>query len=134
MDLCVNDQILKIKVNVNFKEGYNILLDNSSTGKTLLISLLSDYLKFNNIPYIKCDFSNMTLLKKAINVIEDSVKVILLDNADLYLTGEMIDRMLSVKDRVIIVSSKSIIGTSRTIYRTYYLTGLKNGEITSHEY
>ena len=89
--------------NIDFSDKVNVLDDYSGTGKTFLMSMLSSYCEENNIPYIYIDYrmKNSILLNELSNC-----KVLLFDQADLYMDFNMFEKIKNL-NAISIISIKS---------------------------
>ena len=93
------------KFDISFLDKINILLDNSGTGKTFLINMVSSYCENNDIPYMHIDYKHRELVdnKKSLY----NKEILLFDKADLYLTPDLFEELKSVKG-ISIISIKDI--------------------------
>ena len=69
---------------INFIDKVNILYDNSGAGKSFLLNVLNKYISLSNSSVFYRNYNNLT------GEIDYSADVVILDNADLYLTDEII--------------------------------------------
>lgn len=113
----INDCIGGILINANFKDKVCILKGGSGDGKTLLFSKLQFYYDDKGIPVAllnSSSFSNSEILSirqgtcdidhiylKTLNA-SSGAKVILLDNADLYLTTDILNEMKTFGELIVI--------------------------------
>lgn len=97
-----------IKCNIIFENKVNILFDNSGTGKTFMFTILQSYLEEKEIKYILVD-SRSSLMNNEELLLEgiDNSEVVLLDNADLYLS-QVIINAIQAKGKLAIISLKSL--------------------------
>lgn len=120
-----------INVCVSFEKGVSILDGFSGEGKTFLIKLIKSYCKRTGISsiYITCDtgISAESIEKECVNK-----EVILLDNADLYMTRKLFSYLKSLKNSIVIMSLKRSF-----LYDSYdcktYLVCYDNNSITLEE-
>ncbi len=111
-----------INIEADFNTKLNILAGYSGTGKTLLISAVDFYCLNNDISRILCNYNNIGLSADKIKDICSDTDVVFLDNADLYLTDDILQSILQTA-KIIIISMKdtSNISTSDAdIYNVEY--------------
>lgn len=95
---------------INFADRINVIKGASGTGKTFLFSMISAYFTSNKISYAFIDYKFLAsgdeelIFSHCVNK-----ELILLDNADLYLTSELFDKIRNL-DATIILSKKSTFG------------------------
>lgn len=94
-----------IDIEVNFNPGTHILEGHSGTGKSLLLEAINLFCLNNNKTCRYLNFNNRHNTKETILTICGRSEVVLLDNADLYLTDEIL-RELKAENRFIIISVK----------------------------
>ena len=87
-----------------------VFLSPSGTGKTFLFSVLTEYLKEKGVGSVLINSTLLGNLHNDIGTIkqiclDSDVKVVILDNADLYLTQDFLDALVS-RGKTIIVSLK----------------------------
>lgn len=102
------ENINGIHVNIKFTSGINCIdLGISGSGKTFLMTLIEAYCVKNSI---ECRFFNYNTrgedIKTILNNIEDRDSVVLLDNADLYMSDEISNLMHKYKNVTFIISIK----------------------------
>ncbi len=107
--LSVNEQYNGININVFFDSKLNILVGNSGTGKTLLMSALDLYCLNNNIKCRLCNYNDANLSKEQIMTVCKGSDVLLLDNSDLYVDDELLKKLLGTS-KIIIMSMKDTSG------------------------
>ncbi|MBE5869898.1 MAG: hypothetical protein E7294_01360 [Lachnospiraceae bacterium] len=105
----VIDNNSQIKIDADFFEGVNVIFGYSGTGKTFLFDRINDYYansKELNVTLINYQFCD----KKEDLIVEFCEKsdLILLDNADLYLTESLIDK-LRAECKCIVISMKNTV-------------------------
>lgn len=99
-----------IVYNINFTDRINVIKGASGTGKTFLFNTLASYFVNNKIPYALIDYRFLATGDKDLIYPHClNKKVIILDNADLYLTKELFDKIKD-SDATIILSKKSTFG------------------------
>lgn len=91
--------------NASFEQGITVLNGYSGDGKSFLLSLIAGYCSDNNIDYL---FVNSLHLLSSDDIEKLSVtkKVLLLDNADLYMTKKLY-KYLSCLPIITIISIKN---------------------------
>ena len=106
--LKINEEINGILVDANFSKGLNCIdLGMSGTGKSFLLSLIKAYCLKNSIYFKSFDYNSST--DDIISVLkgsEENISVIMLDNADLYMTKELVSVLCNYSNAVVIVSIK----------------------------
>lgn len=94
-----------INLSINITDSVAILLDDSGTGKTFMFEMLESYFVAKGIAYKKFDYNSenedtdwfIQGMRKA--------NIVLLDNADLYMTKELFNYLKS-SDKQVIMSIK----------------------------
>lgn len=99
-----------ISVDVNFNKGINFLIGSSGSGKTFLLKSIVLFCKLKNISYVKIDYTS-DLNEDIILLSCKEKEVILLDNADLYLSPNMYNKIKSLNS-IVIISKKKISNLS----------------------
>ena len=95
-----------IDIDANFKNNFGILVRDSGTGKTLLMKAAELYCLKNDIAYQYMDSNTRTYTQEQIlNILSDK-EVVLLDNADLYLTNDILNTLRSDTNRFILICIK----------------------------
>jgi ABC-type polar amino acid transport system ATPase subunit len=94
-----------VSVNVKLKDKLCCFIDDSGTGKSFLFTIIYEYCKENGIPiallnYTATDFGDEAIINSCKNK-----SVVIFDNADLYLSNNIIS---SVTADVVIMSIKSV--------------------------
>ena len=99
-----------ISCDVNFIDKLNIIKGASGTGKTFLFNVIYSYCTFSGI---KCAFIDYRVVASGnTDLIFEMCKnksIVILDNADLYLTQDLFSRIRTL-DCTVIVSKKSTFG------------------------
>lgn len=106
---------------VHFKHKINVIKGSSGTGKSFLFSELLQKCNRDNVPAVLIDYRVLT--SSNVHLIEAMCKgkqVVLLDNADLYLTSELFDKIRSM-DNVIVMSKKTTFGLNMKDARQYVI-------------
>ena len=91
-----------IALHVDLSDQVAILFSDSGTGKTFLFQMLASYFVIHGIPYEKFDYSSEN---KELAWFQQSMKkadVVLLDNADLYMTKALFRDLKSSGKQVVI--------------------------------
>ena len=89
---------------VNLESKVNIIFDDSGTGKSFFFETLKDYCKLKNIDYSFFNYQTSNTKNKLINVKDD--ELVIMDNADLYLTRDILNELKTGKC-IIILSIKN---------------------------
>lgn len=97
-----------IAVDAQLHKGITFLRGYSGTGKTLLLSALELYCRNQGISCYLCDYHSQNLSEDKIYASCSDVQVLLLDNADLYLTPTLLKRLKDIE--YIIISKKILFG------------------------
>lgn len=92
-------------LDASFEQGINILNGYSGDGKSFLLSLIAGYCSDNDIDCLYVNGSHL-LTSDEIENIAINKKVLLLDNADLYMTKKLY-RYLSCLPVIILMSIKN---------------------------
>jgi hypothetical protein len=108
--LRINETVGDTFVDIIFEQGFNLFWEQSGRGKTYLFDLLMTYCLCKNI---SCAHVGYTLANKPDAVLAacKGCTVALLDNADLYLTKDLANKLKETCD-IIIVSIKR----ARTVF------------------
>lgn len=106
----LNEELADVKVDVNFENNINIIMDNSGTGKTYLFKILSDYFNVSGKPSISINYKddiNNVNNKLSSKEVRDENCVILYDNADLTLDSEIFYKLKEcAATKIIIIKSR----------------------------
>lgn len=98
----ITDDDMKTKIDVILNEGLNVIMDNSGTGKTYLMSLISSYCICHEVPYLLINSSNYDIMPPI-----GKFTIILLDNANLYGTPDYLTKCCDMAEYVL-CSSKTL--------------------------
>jgi ABC-type transporter Mla maintaining outer membrane lipid asymmetry ATPase subunit MlaF len=116
-----------LEYRLEFKNRICYIIDESGTGKTFLFSNLRNYCINNNVDFVLVDYNYSNKSEdEIINVCRNCSEIIILDNADLYLTPKIIDNL---KAKLVIASLKSSIGLRTDETGNYEL--VQNGNVIS---
>jgi hypothetical protein len=112
----------KISVSASLNNKLNILTGNSGTGKTLFIYAFKAYCEKNNIRYAFFDYN---YYDKSAEQIIDACKesdIILMDNADLYISKDIMKEIKDKSKLIILVlkNTAMIDNTEATEYIAHY--------------
>ena len=94
--LCTEQELGGFKWTGKFADKINILTGSSATGKSLLLRKLRDYLEFDKrYSYGYIDTYSAVNGKSYADVVDEIgvVDICLMDNADLYLTNRMLEKL-----------------------------------------
>jgi hypothetical protein len=129
----LNKEIGGTTFNVDFIDKINMIKGNSGTGKTYLFTVLYSYCSVNNISCVYIDYKMVASSNESL-IFEQckNKKLILLDNADLYLTSELFNKIKSL-DATIIISKKTSFGLNMTGVHLYKLL-YENGKIQTRRF
>jgi ABC-type ATPase involved in cell division len=94
-----------INVDTEFRDRVCYLLDNSGTGKTYLFMLIYNYCKEKKIDAVYFNYLNMDFSENTIIGESNNQKIVIFDNADLYLTDNIVEK---INADLILVSIKDI--------------------------
>lgn len=100
-----------IDVECSFNNKLNILRGSSGSGKTLLLTVIDFYCTFNKISCRLCNYDIAELRPDTIISICKNAEVVLLDNADLYLTEDILKVILKTA-KFVVMSIKNTDGIS----------------------
>lgn len=102
--------MLNIKQNFNgidveafLKEGINLLSGDSGSGKTLFMQAVELYCLENNISYTLLNYRQHDKSTKQLEVLCGNSEIILIDNADLFVSAELI-KILKKTSKYILLS------------------------------
>jgi hypothetical protein len=116
-----------LEYRLEFKNRICYIIDESGTGKTFLFSNLRNYCINNNVDFVLVDYNYSNKSEdEIINVCRNCSEIIILDNADLYLTPKIIDNL---KAKLVIASLKASIGLKTDETGNYEL--VQNGNVIS---
>ena len=90
-----------INLSINITDSVAILLDDSGTGKTFMLEMLESYFVANGIAYKKFDYSSENEDTDWFIQGMQKANIVLLDNADLYMTKELFNYLKSSNKQVI---------------------------------
>lgn len=114
-----NKVIGGIHFDVKFSDKINIIRGDSGTGKTFLFNTIESFCVSNSIPYASIDYK--FLASNDVDLIYThciNKDIILLDNADLYLTPELFNKIINL-NKTVIISKKSIYGLNASDIHLY---------------
>ena len=97
-----------VSFDVNFSDKFNIIKQDSGTGKTFMFGVIDAYCKKNGISCLLCNYSMLEFKDNFDEHIEGK-SLVLLDNADLYLDSSLLSELES-KDCIVVISIKSLVG------------------------
>ena len=80
---------------IKLVHGINLLQGNSGKGKTLLLRLLCDLMNNNNMDYAFVDARIVNKQESELIAMCRQQNLIMLDNADIYLTSSLVNDILS---------------------------------------
>lgn len=110
-----------IHFNVNFVDSLNVLKGASGTGKTFLFNTICSYCMLNKISYAYIDYTFVSSADtKLIPEHCHDKDLIILDNADLYLTPQLFSKIREL-DSTIILSKKTTFGLDMSEAHMYVI-------------
>ena len=111
MSFIINNTSGGLNRNIKLDEGFSLFMGNSGIGKTLLFDIIMSYCHINKIPYSYFNSYTLDTFSKS-SMIEScrNKEIVLMDNADLYLTKDMLDKIKSLGAKYILISKKSMYG------------------------
>lgn len=107
-----------ININGTFRKGLNILVGYSGTGKSLLLAAVDLYCIQNDIKCILCNYNDAILSEDKIINICRGFDIVLLDNADLYITNDILINIRNMAE-IVIMSMKNTSAISTGDAREY---------------
>lgn len=119
-----------ISFDINFADKINVIKGASGTGKTFLFNMLSSYCSSNKISYAFIDYKFLAsgdedlIFPHCLNK-----ELIILDNADLYLTPELFDKIRNL-NATVILSKKSTFGLNMDDAHLYTIDYINTSLLT----
>lgn len=107
-----------IYFDASFIDKTNIIKQLSGTGKTFLFKTMNEYCKLHDISCLYCDYRFADFSEQKILSLCEDYEMILLDNADLYLTAHLFTSLQEL-NKFMIISIKSTIGLNMHQVGTY---------------
>lgn len=106
--LAINECINDVSVDITLDKGLNCIdLGNSGTGKTFMMNIIRAYCVKNGMSYKYFDYNNSSAdILSVLRGMSTEPEVILLDNADLYATDEVVSLIKSLSDAIVVISIK----------------------------
>ena len=93
MKMKIDYEYSGIKVNADFKDNVNLLYGMSGSGKTFLFEIIQHYCKEKGIKNALFDFKTENTEDNMVAFCKDA-GIVLLDNADLYISKELLARFM----------------------------------------
>lgn len=119
-----------VSFDINFTDRINVIKGASGTGKTFLFNILMSYCVNNKISYAYIDYNFLASGDESLIFSHCLNKdLIMLDNADLYLTFELFNKIRSL-DATIILSKKSTFGLNMEDAHLYNIEYINSSLIT----
>lgn len=119
-----------VAVEANFHK-WNMLSGYSGTGKTFLMQAVELFCKNNSIACIYCDYRFADYTDEQIKELSKNAKIVLLDNADLYLNNDLFSWF---KDKLLFIACMKDT-TGLDMYGVHkYITNYKDKRITVEEF
>lgn len=111
-----------VEFNISFIDKINIIKGSSGTGKTFLFNTIASYCVSNKISYALIDYKIVASGDESLILSHCRNKsLIILDNADLYLTSELFNNIINLK-LTIILSIKATFGLNMENAHLYTVT------------
>ena len=119
--ISINSVNKNVKCNIILQEGIGACFDLSGSGKTFAFKIIENYCEQNDIPCRKFDYTAMGSSLEFFITACKGKDVVIFDNADLYITPEILLGVKNLGVKYILASIKSrsyLKGTSPIYYRT----------------
>lgn len=119
----INHIYNNIHTEINIKTGISLLSSESGSGKTLLLNLITDYCNKNHIQYCIINYTNIDQLPE---LFSNTYEIVLLDNADRYITDEILEKLREIsKYAIIVLKDDSKVDTRDTSQYLVHYNNLK---------
>ena len=105
---------------VNLEDNICYLLGDSGTGKTFIFSIIDYYCSINQIKCVNVNYAIASAMGKDLISICNRHDIVILDDADLYITNDILKQ---IKAKHILVGIKSQFGLTKAdagLYRVKY--------------
>ena len=93
---------LNIEANVDFEDNVAIIKDNSGTGKTFLFKIIASHCAVNHIKYTLFNYNHKDVSLSTFKQGVSDADVVIMDNADLYMTPELFEYLKKCGKQVIL--------------------------------
>lgn len=113
----INTQIFPIQIHANFTDKVCILFGDSGEGKTFFFTALHDYCDLNEVKLTHFSSMNMSDTDSMLQYAAGS-DLIILDNADLYMSNELLKGFLKTS-KLILISLKDLSRVGSISYGVY---------------
>lgn len=123
------DMCNSVNFNVSFKDKVCILCDLSGKGKTFLLKFVQSYCLLNDISCIYLDYNMCYVDRNKIVGLCEGKEIVLLDNADLYLDNDMLNK-IEDSSGIILICMKSISKLDMRKPRGIYSVNYKSDSLT----
>lgn len=107
-----------IVFDIDIQDRINLFTGYSGTGKTFVFGAIQEYLVSNNISTIYFDYRQMDYTVDQLISLCDDKEVIILDNADLYLTQNLLDYIID-SHKILLCSIKKPYKYRFRVFRKY---------------
>lgn len=107
-----------IVFDVDIQDRISLFTGYSGTGKTFAFGAIQEYLISNNISIIYFDYRQMDYTVNQLISLCDNKEVIILDNADLYLTQILLDYIID-SNKILLCSIKKPYKYRFRVFRNY---------------
>lgn len=127
-----------ILVNVEFHDKINLLYDDSGTGKSYMFTLIKTFCDINGKSCIFINYNNSPNFSDNKSQIAEwcsmckHYDIILLDNADIYLTPDILEELSENYNGIILISIKKLDGYCLDCSGVYTTT-IDNGVLSNRK-
>lgn len=121
-----------IEMHIKFNGKINLLAGYSGTGKTLLMKALILQCTKKGIPYRYLDYKNKGMSEEEIASYCNGAKVIMLDNADLYLTDKLLNEISKSADIIVMSLKQTYMISMDKVKR--YIVNYENMKLELEEF
>lgn len=92
-ELIIKSRYSRLDVNIEFIDEINLMSNFSGTGKTFMFTIIKEYCRDNGIKCIYCDYSSVGQSEEQILQWCKDADIVIFDNADLYLTPKIVEKL-----------------------------------------
>lgn len=100
--LSIDGNFSDVNFNVKFEDRINVIFDSSGTGKTFLMKVINEQCHAEEIKCQYFDYHLKDAKEEAFISLATECEVLLLDNADLYLSKSLYKKLFSMEKKMII--------------------------------
>lgn len=130
--LIINEKIGNVFVNVNFIDKICNLTSNSGDGKSYLFNLLYMFYLDTDTKVVLINYTRIRDSEESIFSSCKDADVVLLDNADLYLTDSLVDKLLELNSMILFCARTEIARRFKGQHR--YKIKFEGSKLTSRRY